>query len=249
MADEISMASYQKSGFGESSGVAPLQEQVSKLSTDKAAIRQQAVERYQPTFEAEKASLNNQLTALIKSQTDDSELLNKQYQQSVNTMLGKLSKRGLSVGGLPDTTTAALDKFRNEVLSERQAVYGQQQTAIQNVQNTLEGNYELNVQARMADIEQSNLSSLTSLLENIAKLQASSYEDYIKYLLAKKKSSGGGGGGRRRRYGGGGSSASATSQPAAGDDVSYFMVTAPSPKISSASSNRAALNQNLRVLF
>lgn len=206
MADKTSLASYNKSGFGKSSGIADLQEQVQKLSTDEASLRQQAEARYQPTYEAEKASLNTQLTALIKSQTDDSDLLNKQYEQSVNTMMDKLSKRGLHTGTMPETTTAALDKFRNDVMAQRQAVYNTQQQSIRNVQDTLENNYELNVQARMTDIKQGNLASLSSLLTQIAKLQTSSYNDYINYLLAKKKKSGGGGGGGgyRRRGGGGG---------------------------------------------
>lgn len=215
MANETSEASWKGSGFGQSAGVKPLKTEANNITLDNDALRQQAEQQYRPTYEIETASLNNQLTALIKTQTDDSDLLNKQYQQSINSMMDRLSKHGLKIGSLPDTTTAALDKFRNEVMDQRQQVYNVQRQGIQNVQDTLEGNYELNIQARMNAIRQNNLTTLTSLLEQIAKLQVSSYTDYINYLLAKKRrSSGGGGGYRRRSYrrsSGSGSSAAASS--------------------------------------
>jgi len=223
MASKTSMAAYEKSGFGQTSGVADLREQVQKLSTDEASLRQQAEARYNPTYQIEQTSLNNQLTALIKSQTDDSDLMNKQYQQSVNTMMNKLAERGLHIGTLPETTTAALDKFRNEVMTQRQALYNTQQQSIKNVQGTLKGNYELNIQARMNDIKQGNLQSLTGLLGQIAKLQTSSYNDYINYLLAKKRhSGGGGGGGGRRSYGRSSGSSSPATSNASPVSSSYF---------------------------
>lgn len=251
MADKTTMDAYSKTGFAESSGVADLQQQVSNLTLDEDALRQQAVERYTPTYEQEKASLNNQFTALIKSQTDDSDLLNKQYQQSVNTMMDKLAKRGLHVGSMPDTTSAALNQFRNEVMSERQRVYNQQQQGIQNVQQTLEGNYELNIQARMNDIRQGNLASLTSLLETISKLQTSSYNDYINYLLAKKHS-GGGGGGRRygRRSGGGTAAAPAASKSSVSS--SYYKGSAKQTKVPSrkaVSVRGTAKGNTLRIKY
>lgn len=193
-----SFQKYSESGFGKSSGVAELQQQASQIKTDDVSLRQQAEAQYKPTYEAEQRSLQTQLSALIKSQTDDSELLNTQYQQSVNTMIGKLAKRGLNTGATPDATVVALDKFRNEVMTQRQAVYGGQQKALQRLSDTHKADYELNIQARMATNRSNALTSLNDLLTQIAQLQAGSYEDYTKYLLAKKKSRGGGGGGGRR---------------------------------------------------
>lgn len=198
---------YSPTGFNEASGAQPLQNQANQIKTDDASLRQQAVEQYQPTFEIEQRSLKNQLSALIKSQTDDSDLMNKQYEQSVNTMMSKLAKRGLNVGATPDATTAALDKFRNEVMTQRQAAYNAQQKAVQRVQDTHQANYELNIQGRMAANRSNALASLNDLLTQIAQLQASSFENYTKYILAKKKHSGGGG---RRRYGGSSSGAATT---------------------------------------
>lgn len=202
MADKANK--YDSSAFAAESGVAPLKEQAAQLKTDPASLRQQAVEQYQPTFEVEQRSLNNQLTALIKSQAEDSDLLNKQYQQSVNTMLEKIKTRGLATGNLPQVQTDALNKFHNEVMAQRQTAYGVQRQGIQNTMDTLQGNYELNIQARMATNKDNTMSSLSNMLTNIAKLQNSSFQDYIQYLLNKKKAKGGGGGGGYggRRYGG-----------------------------------------------
>lgn len=234
-----SMAAYNKTGFAASAGVSGLQEQAGQIKTDQASLRQQAEAQYQPTYEAEQRSLTNQLSALIKSQTDDSELLNTQYQQSVNTMMDKLAKRGLNIGTMPGTTEAALQKFHNEVMNQRQQAYQGQQDAIENMRGTLEGNYELNVQARMYENQNRALTSLNELLTNIAKLQASSFEDYINFLLAqKKKSSGGGGGSSRRRYyssgGGGGSSSSAVAEVVkpASLGVDYFSGGITKPAVS-----------------
>lgn len=246
MANEASEASWKGSGFGQTAGVKPLQTEANALNLTEDQLRQQAEDRYRPTYDAEKASLNNQLTMLIKSQTDDSELLNKQYQQSINTMMGKLSKRGLSTGSLPNTTTAALDKFRNEVMDQRQQVYNTQRQGIENIQRTHESNYELNVQARMNEIRWNNQASLTSLLENIAKLQVSSYNDYIDYLLAKKNQHRGGGGGygrRRRSYGS--RSSTASSQSSSGSVPASFFSgnTTTTRKLTKSSGKRTIVTR------
>ena len=213
---------YSQTGFAEASGAQPLQNQASQIKVDDASLRKQAVEQYQPTYEAEQKSLKTQLSALIQSQTDDSDLMNKQYEQSINTMMSKLAKRGLNVGATPDATVAALDKFRNEVMTQRQAAYNVQRQAVQNVADTHQKNYELNIQARMATNRSNSLASLNDLLAQLAELQSTSFENYTKYILAKKKS--GGGGGRRRRYGGYGSSSTTTEEgPGVGTlAASYF---------------------------
>lgn len=234
MADKIAMTDYQESAFSEASGVQPLQQQVEQFKTDDASLRAEAEAQYNPTFEAEQKSVNDQLTALIKSQTDDSDLLNKQYQQSVNTMMAKLAERGIDTGALPGATVNALDKFHNDVMNQRQAVYSTQQKGLENVRSTLESNYELNIESRMATNRQNNLAGLTDLLTQIAKLQSASYQDYVQFLLANQS---GGGGGRRRRSRGGSSAsveeASTTSTPA-----SYFSGgNSPKKKITVTHSN------------
>lgn len=209
MADNSSMSSYKRSGFAQASGVSELQKELSNYDTDDTSLRQQAVQQYTPTYEAEQKSLQDQLSALIKAQTDDSDLLNSQYQQSMNTMMSKLSKRGLNHGGLPQAQTAALNRFRNEVMEQRQSLYKVQQNSINTVLGTLKGNYEANIRKRMYDNKRNNLEKANTLLTSIAELQFSSYQDYINYLLAKKarRSSSG----RRRYYSSGSSGGSGSS--------------------------------------
>ena len=183
----IDPASYDATGFAQASGANTLKQAAAEQKIDNASLRQQAEAQYQPTFEAEQAGLKNQLSALIKAQTDDSDLLNRQYQQSVNTMMTKLAKRGLNNGVLPDSTTAALDRFRNEVMTQRQAAYGVQQQGVQNLLDTHAANRELNIQARMFENKSNALSSLNQILTQMAQLQSQSFEDYVSYLLNKRK--------------------------------------------------------------
>lgn len=242
MADESSFASYNKSGFAKASGVADLQTQASNIKTDQASLRAEAEAQYRPTFEREQQSVQNQLSSLIKAQTDDSDLMNTTYQQSINTMMSKLTKRGLNVGATPQATVDALGKFHNEVMTQRQAAYDTQRQAVQNVSDTLQNNYELNIQARVYDNINHALDTLNDLLAQIAKLQSSSYNDYINYIQAKS-SGGGGGGGRRRRYGGGSSSsASASATASTGLSPNYFSgtnVNAAVAKTRASTANRS----------
>lgn len=228
MADKTTMSAYQKSGYAQASGVPELQTQANNIKVDPAALKQQAEAQYKPTYEAEQRSLNTQLTALIKSQRDDSDLLNKQYQQSINTMMEKIKARGLATGSLPQVQTDALNKFHNEVMTQRQVLYGVQQAGVQSLIDTHKNDYDLNVEARMATIKDNSLQSLSNLLAQIAKLQNSSYTDYINYLLAKSKkhSDGGGGyGGRYRRYSGGSSSTPTAETTNTGPSADYYAQT------------------------
>lgn len=197
MASKTSMTTYNKTGYAKSSGVSDLKAELQNYQTDDASVRQEAVEQYKPTYDAEKQSLKTQMSALINAQTNDSTLLNKQYDQSISSMMAQLHKRGLDKGGLPQAQTDALERFRNEVKEQRQAIYGVQRQGVQNNYDTLKKNYDANVTRRMYDIKAHNLQMTTKLLETVADLQSNSYQSYIDYLLAKKarRSYGGGGGG------------------------------------------------------
>lgn len=200
---KISLKTFNKTGFGKTDGDKGLKTTLEGIPTSEEALRTEAEAQYQPTYEIEKQSLSTQLTALIQSQSKDSELLNKNYQQSVNTMMGKLKERGIDTGTLPSSTEAALTQFYNETMSQRQIIYNQQQENIEQKQATLEGNYEQNILARMSTNRLNNLKSATQLLEQIASLQSTAFNNYTSYLLAKKaKHRGGGGGGGSRYYGG-----------------------------------------------
>lgn len=79
MADSTAFSEYQKSGFNEASGVAGLQEQVSKIPTSDDALRQQAVDQYADTFNRLDQSFSKQIANLITAQANDEKLLNEQY--------------------------------------------------------------------------------------------------------------------------------------------------------------------------
>ena len=185
--EAVDMPSYQDSGFGKSTGANMLQQEVAKYPVDEATVQAQAKTQYKATFDIQQRGLSDQLSALIKAQADDSDLLNKQYQQSVNTMMSKLAKRGLAVGATPRATTAALNRFRNDVMTERRAAYNVQQSGVKAALKANQDNFDLGVQARANQIRNNSLKSLNSLMTQMAQLQSSSFEDYVNYLLSKKK--------------------------------------------------------------
>ena len=189
MADKTTMTAYNKTGFASASGVSGLKAEVSNLKTDDASLRQQAVDQYADTFKAEQQSLQSQLSALITAQNNDSELLNKQYEKSISTMMSQIKKRGLDVGGLPRAQTDALEKFHNEVMTQRHRLYDVQRSGVQAQVDTLEKNYDANITRRTYDIKNRNLKAVNSLLVTMAELQSGSYQDYINYLLAKQNKS------------------------------------------------------------
>lgn len=218
MADKTSMSSYNKTGYAGASGVSQLNAELKNYATDDASLRKQAEAQYADTYAKEQESLKTQLSALISAQANDSDLLNKQYEQSVSSMLSKLEKRGLNVGGLPQAQTDALSRFHNEVMEQRQTVYGVQQKAIKDTYGVLKNNYEANITRRMHDNRNHNLKMANELLTNIAELQSNSYQAYIDYLLAKKaRSRRSSGGGSRRSYSTGGGN---SPQPQTGNDTS-----------------------------
>lgn len=201
---EDSFESYKDSGFGQTDGAKELQKTANSIPTTNSQLKKEAIAQYKPTYELEQQSLTNQLSALIKSQTSDSELLNKSYQQSVNNMMAKLQQRGLGTDVHAQTTEAALHKFHNEVMTERNIAYDIQRSGIEERQKTLKANYNQNILARVSQNKLNNLKNQTQLLTQIADIQNNSYQNYINYLLAKQqRSRSGGGGGGRRYYGGG----------------------------------------------
>lgn len=227
MADNTSMSSYEASGFGKSSGVSDIKGQLGNYATDDSSLRAQAEAQYAGTYDAQQKSYQTQIAGLIRSQADDSELLNQQYNKSMNSMMAQLQKRGLAVGGLPTAQNAALDKFRNEVMTQRQMIYGNQQSAIEANRQVHAAGYEANVQARMHDLKSYHLQMTNQLLTSIAELQNNSYQAYIDYLLAekaKKKSSSG----SRRSYSSGYSSAPKTTNKSSDLSPDYFKPSKPS---------------------
>ena len=187
--DAVDMPSYQNTGFGKSTGANRLQPETAKHPVDDATVNAQAKTQYQATFDIQQRGLSNQLSALIRAQADDADLLNKQYQQSVNTMMAKLAKRGLAVGATPQATTAALNRFKNEVMTERQTTYNVQQGGVRAAIKASNDDFDLGVKARANQIRNNSLKSLNALMTQMAQLQSSSFEDYVNYLLSKKKNS------------------------------------------------------------
>jgi len=239
MAD-VSTGSYNSSGFAAANGTNFLTGELGNYKTDDASLRQQATQQYADTYRIQQNSYETQLSSLIKAQATDADYLNQAYQKSINSMMAKLQKRGLSIGGLPGSTVDALDKFRNDVETLRANIYGQQQAAIQANKNVHANSYEANILQRMNEWRGNNLDKQTKLLQNIAELQSSSMEAYANFLLANQKSSGGGGGGGRSyssyKKSGSGSSGKSTSKSVTNINKNklagnYFTVKNPSNKL------------------
>lgn len=208
MADATAFETYQKSSFGEASGVADMQAQLSNIPASDAALREQAVEQYADTYKTLDESFSRQLSALITSQANDEKLLNEQYNNSITSMLAKLQKRGLQVtAALPEAQTAALNQHRNDVMAFRQNIYRIQRELPEQKQNQLKTGYEQAIAQRVAANRATFIPMATDLLTSLSNLQFSSYEDYINYLQAKKAKNNSRRSGSSRRSGGSGNKA------------------------------------------
>ncbi len=210
--------SYQDSGFKEASGTEALQNYQKSIPTSDADLQAQAEEQYKPTYETLNQSYSDQLSRLIQVQSSDEALLNEQYNNSIASMTAQLKKRGL----LPTTQleaaqTAALNKHRNEAKDVRASIYNVQRALPEQQQALLKSGYSDAIAQRVSTNRANNIPLLSDMLEKLAELQQSSFEDYLNYLLAKKGSSGGGGGGYSRSYGSSSSASDTTPSGLAGN--------------------------------
>ena len=207
MAD-ISYSGYESSGYNEASGTAALQAEKAKIPTTDAELRTQAEAQYKDTLNTLDSSLSRQITAMITSQATDEKLLTDAYNKSVSLMSANLQKRGLLNGTLPTAQTNALNKYMNEVKDVRAAIYENQLALPKAQKDLLVTNYDKAIAQRVAANRQTNIPTVSELLQKVYELQSSSFSDYANYLLnSSKKSSGG----SYRRSSGSGSSSSAVS--------------------------------------
>jgi len=198
VADTVNYDSYKESGHSTASGVAPLQDQASKIPTSDAALREQAVNQYADTYKTLDDSYSKQLSAIITSQANDEKLLTEQYNNSISSMMAQLQKRGLHVSTpLVGAQNAALNKHMNETKAVRTQLYSAQRSAPESNRATLRNDYEKAIAQRVAANRATYIPILSDVLASIAELQRASFTDYLDFILAKKSSSSGGGSSRK----------------------------------------------------
>lgn len=223
---------YQESGYNTASGTEAIKNYQSSIPVTDADLRTQAEEQYKPTYETLNRSYADQLSRLIQVQSTDEALLNEQYNNSIASMTAQLKKRGLlPTTQLEQAQTAALNKHKNEAKDVRASIYNVQRALPQQQQALLQSGYEDAIAQRVSTNRSTNIPLLSDMLEKLAELQQSSFEDYLNFVLQK---GGSGGGGSRRRYSSGSKSNTDTTSPtgnasssdfSGGDDNSYQGIT------------------------
>jgi hypothetical protein len=196
-----SYSKYLKSGYYKTSGIEALQQQASQYVTDTEALRQQAANMLQPTFNANKLAeqqalqatlggYNNQLSGLGLTFDQQARALNSQYDQSQNSAQANILKRGLSRGTLSAITGASIENARNlalgDVEGKRSDAYNdiyanmalaQSQSAAKTAQ--MEADFNAQRDAKMTELLNANQTAKANLLVQISQLNAAGYARYM----------------------------------------------------------------------
>lgn len=248
--------SWLGSGYGASSNIAALQQQMAGYATDYDTLSQQATAAYTPTYNANLLALqqqietqlgayNNQLSGLNLSYDKQRRNLNAQYDQSNSTAMNALTKRGVGRSSIVGTTTAAIEGARGQALADVEAAetdaYGDIYNNMSLAQNQyaasdrqLRNDYATQIESRINELRNTNQTAQTQLALQIAQLQQSSYQQYLNWYYnhgpGKKKSKSRSSSSSRSSGSSGSSSSSSTSSDASpsGANSAYGAGGAPS---------------------
>lgn len=210
-----SFSSWKSSGYGSAANIAALQEQMAGYATDYNTLSQQATAAYTPTYNANLLALqqqletqlggySNQLSGLSLTYDKQRRNLNSQYDQSLNSAMNNLTKRGIGRSSIVGTTSAAIEGARGQALDDVGAAetdaYEDIYSNIALAQNQyaasdrqLRNDYAAQIESRINELRNTNQTAQTQLQLQIAQLQQSGYQQYLnwyyKYGPGKKKSS------------------------------------------------------------
>ena len=200
---------FKDSGYYQTVDWAGLQNILSQYNKSDAELRAQAEALYNPTYQQQLQSLEqqlatntlayqNQIAGLQQAYDKQRRQTNEAYNQSQADMLNQLTKRGLGRSSIVGTQGAYLENQRNEALTdigdaETSAVSGinqQIQLATQQAAESkalLGTSYAQQIESRINELRNSNLSALGSLQLQIAQLQMQGYQAYQSQLLAERE--------------------------------------------------------------
>lgn len=182
-----------------------LQELLSQYTTDYDTLYQQAQNELsgqlesgrlnlQQQWETQQQNYKNQLNNLFSTLDRQQRTLNEQYNQSANSLNNALTARGLGRSSLVSTQGVALERARNTAINDLLNEYNTQANSIQESMTLagnqvaaqiaqLENSYLKDLQARVDELRQQNLTAQTNLQLQISQMQMQGYQMYLDYIL------------------------------------------------------------------
>lgn len=205
------------SGYGAASGVTELQDLLNQFTVDPTALLAQAQAQYNPTYNASVLAANqardqklnayqNELSGLDQTYATQRNSTNSQYDQSVSSALNGLTKRGLGRSSIVGTTSASIENARNAALTD---LNNKETDAISDIGsnmslttsqtadtlNQLQSDYNTQLESRVNELRNSNMTAQANLAAQIASAQAAAYQAYLSWYYkhgpGKKSSSSG----------------------------------------------------------
>ena len=177
-----SMDEYKKTAFYSNTNVAELQKQLANFNMTDAEAREQAEAQYKPSYDLEKADLENNLAQVMASRDRDIRKLNTQYDRTLNSIMAGLNARNMGRSSLVNTQGVETENARNSAIADTSYEYLLKQNEINSNIQKSGANYAQNVENRANELMQENTGQRIQLLTQIAQLQQQGYSAYTDYL-------------------------------------------------------------------
>ena len=179
------MNDYKKSGFYSSANIAALQKQLSKYKISNSTARKQARAMYEPAFNMQKTTYQNQLKELAAARDRDINKLNVQYGKNLNTIMSGLNQRRLGRSSLVSTRGVENENARQGAISDTSFNYLKQENEVNANLQQAQAEYAQNVENKAVELKREYQAQYISLQAQIAQLQSQGYSAYANYLLNK----------------------------------------------------------------
>lgn len=179
------MEQYQATGFYESANIPALQEQLAMYTMSDEEVQAQAKAAYEPQYNMQKTTFENQLAQLSANRDRDVQKINSQYNKTLNGVMAGLNSRGMGRSSLVSTRGVETENARNAAVSEASYGYLQQENQINANMQQAEAEFAQNVENKAVEIREKNQAAQINLNAQIAQLQQNGYSAYANYLLNK----------------------------------------------------------------
>lgn len=140
---------------------------------------------YEPAFNMQKTTYQNQLKELAAARDRDINKLNVQYGKNLNTIMSGLNQRRLGRSSLVSTRGVENENARQGAISDTSFNYLKQENEVNANLQQAQAEYAQNVENKAVELKREYQAQYISLQAQIAQLQSQGYSAYANYLLNK----------------------------------------------------------------
>lgn len=175
-----SFDNFKSSDLYSMANIGALQEHLANYyNRSDAGIRSDAKAQLEPTYDASRLALQNQLSELDTKRTLEIKGLNKQYDRTGNEIQRDLNSKGLGRSSLVSTRGVENENTRNSAIASKSLDYLSQQNEINANIQKLDSEYAQNVENKYSELRQQQIADRLSLMSNIANIQLQAYGLYL----------------------------------------------------------------------